>query len=95
MSYGKEKEESFGKTHGFAEQTRAGTYEPAGDRYVDNTSGTGEGVIILTDPTMNGTKDPARKARKLKERIAHLESEMDRMKDQIEIMQHEIGRLLE
>ena len=50
---------------------------------------------ILTDPTMNGTKDPARKARKLKERIAHLESEMDRMKDQIEIMQHEIGRLLE
>ena len=95
MSHGKEKEESFSPAHGHAEQTRAGTYEPAGDRYVDNTSGTGEGVIILTDPTMNGTKDPARKARKLKERIAHLESEMDRMKDQIEIMQHEIGRLLE
>jgi len=95
VSYGKEKEESFSPAHGHAEQTRAGTYEPVGCRYLDNTSGTGEGVIILTDPTMNGTKDPARKARKLKERIAHLESEMDRMKDQIEIMQHEIGRLLE
>ena len=95
MSNGKEKEESFSPSHGFAEPAGTDDNEPAGDRYLDNTSGTGEGMIILTDPTMNGTKDPARKARKLKERIAHLESEMDRMKDQIEIMQHEIGRLLE
>ena len=45
MSHGKEKEESFSPAHGHAEQTRAGTYEPAGDRYVDNTSGKGEGGI--------------------------------------------------
>lgn len=50
-------------------------------------------MITLTDPTMNGTKDPVRKAQKLKKRIDHLRSEMDRMKDQIEIMQCEIRRL--
>lgn len=47
----------------------------------------------LTDPTMAGVKDPKKRIQKLQERIAHLESEQERMKDQIEIMQCEIYRL--
>jgi chaperonin cofactor prefoldin len=48
---------------------------------------------MMGDPTMEGIKDPARKIKKLQERIDHLESEQKRMDDQIEIMQCEISRL--
>jgi len=40
--------------------------------------------------TMNGEKDPARRAANLKERIAHLQVEKARPDDQIEIMSHEL-----
>ena len=95
MSNGKEKEESFGKTHGFAEPAGTDDNEPAGDRYVDNTSGTGEGVIILTDPTMNGTKDPRRKIEKLSDRISHLREEIAIREDQIQIMNGEIWLMVQ
>jgi len=95
VSYGKEKEESFSPAHGHAEQTRAGTYEPVGCRYLDNTSGKGEGVIILTDPTMNGTKDPRRKIEKLSDRISHLREEIAIREDQIQIMNGEIWLMVQ
>ena len=46
MSNGKEKEESFSPSHGFAEPAGTDDNEPAGDRYVDDTSGKGEGMIL-------------------------------------------------
>jgi len=42
---------------------------------------------------LNGEKDPARRAAKLKERIAHLQVEKARLDDQIEIMSHELRTL--
>lgn len=50
-------------------------------------------MITLTDPTLAGTKDPAKKRIKLQERIQHLESEKERMDDQIYCMECEITRL--
>ena len=48
---------------------------------------------MMSDPTMEGIKDPARKIKKLEERITHLETEKARIDDQIEVMQCEISRL--
>jgi len=46
--------------------------------------------IILTDETMNGTRDPAKKRAKLQDRIAGLRDEIATREDQIAIMEHEI-----
>lgn len=49
--------------------------------------------VILTDPTMNGTKDPIKKRAKLQDRIACLRHEIAIREDQIAIMEHEIAGL--
>jgi hypothetical protein len=95
VNHGKEKEESFSPAHGHAEPERAGDHEPAGCRYLDNTSGKGEGMIVLTNPTMAGTKDPRRKIEKLSDRISHLREEIAIREDQIQIMNGEIWLIVQ
>lgn len=50
-------------------------------------------MIRLTDPTLAGTKDPARKIARLQDRIQHLRLEQEAREDQIHIMEHEIQLL--
>ena len=49
----------------------------------------------MAEACLNGVKNPALRIKKLSERISHLEAEIDKMKDQIEIMQSEISRIME
>lgn len=49
----------------------------------------------MAEACLNGVRNPALRIQKLFERIAHLDAEIDKMKDQIEIMQSEIARLNE
>ena len=49
----------------------------------------------MAEACLNGVRHPALRIQKLFERIAHLDFEIERMKDQIEIMQGEIRRLQE
>lgn len=47
-------------------------------------------VIILTDPTMAGIRDPVKKIKKLQERIGHLKEQKNQIDDQIRLIQHDI-----
>ena len=49
-------------------------------------------LIVLTDPTMQGIKDPIKKRNKMLERIAVLKEEIAMRTDQIEIMEYEITK---
>lgn len=48
------------------------------------------GLIVLTDPTMAGTRNSARAIAKRKDRIQCLRLEIATREDQIRIMEHEI-----